>query len=129
MYFVSFLLLLLPFFAYFFFCCCCLEYRKTIILSLLLGPHILKAEKGRSNKSNNFTSIEILEQVLKGLWNTMSCKNMNLPYSIHTYVRNEFLTTNRSCTTEYFWKNSCRRCTLYQTYPYRLTFLINIAIG
>ena len=34
---------------------------------------------------------------------TETRKNMNLPYYIvHTYVLNEFLTANRSCTTKCF---------------------------
>ena len=33
---------------------------------------------------------------------TLPRKNMNLPYSIHTFVLNEFLTADRSCTIKYF---------------------------
>ena len=82
---------------------------KGVFFFKVLNTYKLDMKKSRSTLITLLISTAIATKNLENLESsarnksTETRKNMNLPYSIvHTYVLNEFLTPDRSCTTKYF---------------------------
>ena len=72
------------------------SYSVLLEIVTLMRPYLHRVFLNKENNNLN-----------KPHTGTLPSKNMNLPYSIvHTYVLNEFLTADRSCTTKYFWKSA-----------------------